>query len=229
MRRFAFLLFAACTAALPMHGEDVAIPLVGSVQGDTYISPTGAFRITIPVAYELGGSITDTANVVTFQDPFSSFITIVAFPQDTTEKWELETRGRKDYLVNFFQQHVIPDFQHSFKNVQIPSTAHFLPSMLDGALLTYMLLPGGSMFNDPEHQIADPASPPVAKRGNLIFVHNGFIFVISTELAERVTEGSAYHQTSAAEDDLLKDRLVDIVSRMRFTPRPAAAASSPGN
>ena len=63
----------------------------------------------------------------------------------------------------------------------------------------------------------------VAKRGNMMFVKNGFIFVISTELAERITEGSTYHKTTDEEDTLLRDRLLDIANRIRFlSPSPAS-------
>ena len=99
--------------------------------------------------------------------------------------------------------------------------------MLDGAFLVYLLIPGGSMFAHPELQIAAETKPPVAKRGNLLFVRNGYIFVVSTELAERITEGTAYHQTSDQEDQILRDRLIDIVTRMRFLA-PAAAGAPAG-
>jgi hypothetical protein len=61
----------------------------------------------------------------------------------------------------------------------------------------------------------------VAKRGNLIFVRNEYIYIVSTELAERVTEGLAYHKTTAEEDALLRQRLSDILERIQFT-QPAA-------
>ena len=56
----------------------------------------------------------------------------------------------------------------------------------------------------------------------MLFVKNGTVFVISTELAERVTEGSTYKQTPEQEDALLRDRLIDIANRIRFL-KPAAA------
>jgi hypothetical protein len=39
--------------------------LVGRVDGNQYVSPTGAYRITIPVLPELGGRIVDTPEVMT--------------------------------------------------------------------------------------------------------------------------------------------------------------------
>ena len=76
--------------------------LAGKVEGKTYVSPTGIFKVTIPVLPELGGEITDTPNVVTFQDAFNVHISIAAFPQDATQRWENSTRGPKDYLIYFF-------------------------------------------------------------------------------------------------------------------------------
>ena len=66
-----------------------------------------------------------------------------------------------------------------------------------------------------------PTTPPVAKRGNLLFVKNGFTYVISSELSERVTEGTSYKKTPAEEDQILRTRLIGIVKKMQFpTPPP---------
>ena len=62
--------------------------------------------------------------------------------------------------------------------------------------------------------------PAVAKRGNLVFVRRGTIYIISTELAERVIERSSYRKTTAEEDEILRLRLADILKKMEFT-RPA--------
>ena len=72
------------------------------------------------------------------------------------------------------------------------------------------------MFADHEAFTPPGAPPPVAKRGNLIFARNGYTFVISTELSERVTEGTSYHNTTAEEDSLLRSRLLDITKKMTF-------------
>ena len=62
----------------------------------------------------------------------------------------------------------------------------------------------------------------MAKRGNLLFVRNGHIFVISIELAERVIEGRSYNKTTAEEDEILRNRLTDIVSKITFAQPPVA-------
>ena len=198
-----------------------AVPLVGRVDGRTYISPTGAFKVSIPVLPELGGSITDTENVVTFQDDFNVHISIAAFPQDATQRWEMSTRGLKDYLVYFFSNYVLGDFRQTFPDASIES-AKFVPSALDGSLITYILLPGGSMFMDKIPMIAG-GPIPVAKRGNQLFVKNGHIFVISVELTERVLERTTYKKTTAEEDEILRQRLNEVIVRLQF-PKPAAPA-----
>jgi hypothetical protein len=100
--------------------------------------------------------------------------------------------------------------------------------MLDGSLIAFTLLPGGSMFAGKIPVIAEDEKPPVAKRGNLLFVKNGFIFVISTELVERTLERRTYSKTTAEEDELLRQRLNEIVAKIQFakppTPAPAVAA-----
>ena len=220
------LLLALASLPVVTRAQDAPGPaLVGRVEGRTYISPTGVFRVSIPVLPELGGTITDTPNVVTFQDAFSTHVSIAAFPQDATQRWELSTRGLKDYLIYFFSNFVLGDFKQAFEGTQIES-AKFSPGLLDGALITNILLPGGSMFADKIPQFDDNRIP-VAKRGNLLFVKNGSIFVISTELAERVIEGRTYSKTTAEEDELLRHRLNEIVDRIQFAKPPAAAPAPP--
>ncbi len=194
--------------------------LAGEVQGRTYISPTGAFKVTIPVLPELGGSVTDTPNVVTFQDEFNTHVSIAAFAQDATQHWEMTTRGLKDYLIYFFTNFVLSDFKQAFKGTQIES-AKFVPGLYDGSLITSILLPGGSMFADKAPRFSEDSPPPVAKRGNLLFVKNGHIFVLSVELAEKVLEGTAYKKTVAEEDEILRQRLTDVAGKIQFTRPPA--------
>jgi hypothetical protein len=194
--------------------------LEGRIEGKSYVSPTGVFKVLIPVLPELGGEITDTPNVVTFQDDFNVHVSIAAFPQDATQRWELSTRGVKDYLIYFFSNFVLADFRQSFEGAQIES-AKFVPGLMDGSLLTYLLVPGGTMFADRVPRLTADRLP-VAKRGNLLFVRNGHIIVISIELAERVIEGRSYAKTTAEEDEILRNRLNDIVAKITFAKPPAA-------
>jgi hypothetical protein len=220
------LVLALLSSTLALRAQD-APPLLGRVEGRTYVSPTGAFKVTIPVMPELGGDISDTPNVVTFQDDYNVHVSIAAFPQDATQRWELSTRGIKDYLSYFFMNHVIVDFKQNYQGVQIEN-ATFNATTMGGALTTFILIPGGSMFMDRVLQLNPNDPPPVAKRGNLVFVKNGYIYVISTELAERVTQGTAYKKTKAEEDQLLRQRLDDVVSKMQFL-KPADAKPAPAN
>jgi len=213
----------AFISAIALAGLAHAQGLDGKIEGKTYVSPTGVFKVVIPVLPELGGDITDTPNVVTFQDDFNVHVSIAAFPQDATQRWELSTRGTKDYLIYFFSNFVLSDFKQTFEGVQIES-AKFVPGLLDGSLLTYLLIPGGTMFG---HRVAQLGSDrvPVAKRGNLLFVRNGHIFVISMELAERVIEGRSYEKTTAEEDEILRTRLIDIVNKISFA-KPTVAETA---
>jgi hypothetical protein len=228
--------FALILAVLnPLRAQTPATSLVGHVESNKYVSPTGAFRVTIPVIAELGGSITDTDNVVTFQDDFNTHESIACFKMDATQRWEEETRGRKDYLIWFFSNFVQADFQQRFPGARIES-AHFIPSVQSGALLTYNLLPGGSMFAF-KSIVVDNSEPPMAKRGNLVFAHNGFVYVISIELAEKVLERSAYNKTVTEEDQLLRQRLIDLHNKITFStplsqpdlPEKAPALTPPNN
>jgi len=208
-------LFSISAIAQPKAGETLA----GRIEGKTYISPTGAFRVAVPVLPELGGRIVDTEHAVTFQDDFNVLCTIAAFPMDATLRWEFSTRGQKDYLAYFFANHVMPDFQQSFRGARAES-AKYAPGIANGALLVYLLLPGGSMFSHKLPFIGADETVPEAKRGNLVVVRDGWTFVISIELAERVLERTTYHKTTEEEDAILRERLIDLVNKIEFT-KPA--------
>ena len=216
MFRLTLLLAAGAFLAALARGQNAG--LAGKMQGDTYVSPTGEFRIPAPVLVELGGVITDTENVVTFSDSYNTHISIACFTMDASQKWELETRGRRDYLLYFFNDVVLPDFQNRFPGSSI-ERARFLPELLDGALITYALLPGGSFFEDKNSVLGAPPEHPVtAKRGTLLFVRNRHIYIISTELAERATQRSSYQLTPEKENALLSSRLTELAGRLIFTP-----------
>lgn len=205
--------------AVPLRSQEPKPALAGSIDGGVYASPTNAFKIPVPVLPALGGKVHDTDHVVVFKDDFDTHITIGAFKQDATQRWEMETRDTKAYLIYYFGTFVMTDFKRSCPDARIES-AGYAANFLDGALFCYILLPGGSMFAD---QLAfEPAGkPPVAKRGNVVFVRNGFVYFVSIELAEKVTEGARYNKTPEEEDSILRKRLVDIVSKMQFTaPAP---------
>ena len=207
-------------------GPDDSGSLTGKIVGDTYASATGLFRVSVPVLSELGGTITDTPNVVTFADSFTTHITIAVFPLDATQCWELSTGSKKDYLVKFFTGFLLTDFRQKFPGAAVESSS-FLPTVQDGALLVYALLPGGSMFNQRIALFGAGDNVPTAKRGNLLFVRDDNIFILSSEIGERATERSLYTKTTAQENEFLQQRLLDVLGRMRFTSAaPAAPAAA---
>lgn len=191
----------------------------GRVENDRYHSPTGLFSVAIPVLPELGGTYDETPNVVTFRDAFRIHASIACFPMDATQRWEHDSRGRKDYLIWFFTNLVQADFQNRFPGSRVES-AKFLTGVQDGALLVHNLIPGGTMFADRLvfHRSDDP---PVAKRGNLVFVRNRHVFIVSIELAEKVTEGASFKKTVEEEDEILRQRLFSLLEKMEFAS-PAA-------
>ena len=188
--------------------------LVGYIDDRTYVAPGGIYRVKIPVIPELGGTVSDTGNVVVFRDDYTVHVSIGAFQLDATQRWELATRGPKSYLPGFFAAYVMPDFERMFPGTHIESGV-FQPNRLGGAVLCFTLMPGGSMFAQqlPEIRVGEP---PVAKRGNLIFVQHNVVYVISIELTERVLEGSTYNKTAEEENQILRDRLDAVVLGMEF-------------
>lgn len=206
-----FLLLSAVlvSAQSPFGG------LVGRIDGVTYISPEQHYRVRVPVLPDLGGTISDTATVVVFRDDYGMHVSIGAFPQDATQRWELSTRGLKDYLPLFFANYVLPDFQQMFPGTSV-ETAIFQPQRLGGALLCYTLMPGGTMFPSLVANFGGNESVVVAKRGNLVFVQHSVVYVVSVELSERSIEGKSYNKTPEEEDVILRERLREIVDEIEF-------------
>jgi hypothetical protein len=224
MPRPALAILLLATVLVGRAASPTASPsLYGHIEKDTYFSANGAYKVTVPVRGETGGSVTDNQNVVTFQDDYNILYIIAAFPMDSSQRWELSIKTRQEYLQSFFLQYVLPDFRRAFPGVKVEPAGNYLPKLLDGSLIIYTLLPGGSMFASKMPPSIDPdRKPPEAKRGNMIFVNKGFVYVISTELAERVTEGSAYSKTPAEEDLTLREKLEEMVQKIQFLdPAPA--------
>jgi hypothetical protein len=201
--------------------------LYGKVAGDLYTAPGGTYSVTIPVLPEFGGQVHDTENVVTFDDSVSTHASIACFPFDMTQKWEFESRGPRDYLSYFYGDFVLHDFQTRYPGSTAEKTL-FVPAFLDGSLLGFALLPGGSAFDHRDTIAGTPnGDPVVAKRGNLIFVKSGCVYVLSIELAERVTQRSVYNKKPDEENDILRDRLMQLAGRLRFAaPKPAPKKSA---
>lgn len=194
--------------------------LYGTLQDGLYTSPTGAFQVKVPVLPELGGTVADTRNVVTFHDAFTTHVTIGAFPLSAELKWEYQTRGPKNFLIYFFTTLVMPDFAKRFPGASIENDGLFLPKFQNGSMLIFTLLPGGSFFAN-RVTLFPRRKPLVAKRGNLCFVKNGYVFVVSEELADHILSPSVYHRTTAEENAVLRRRLVALVEEMHFLKQAA--------
>jgi hypothetical protein len=199
---------------------DTSTPgLIGHISHGVYISPTGMFRIQVPVLPELGGTTTDADNgVVTFQDSISIHISVGCFAMDATQRWTEETQGRKDYLTNFITTIVGEDFVRHFPGAKLEGT-RYKPKLMDGALFAYVTLPNGTMFTD-RAIMSDSLPPVVAKRGNLLFVKDEHVYVISMELSEKVLQRLTWDKTPEQEDDILDDRLRDVLDKIIFTKPP---------
>ena len=225
--------FCLVLAGAVAWGQEKAAPeslvngagLYGQLRGTTYVAPEGRFRVTVPVLPELGGRITDTENVVTFSDDVSTHVSIACFPLDLSHKWERDTRGIRDYLGYFYGEFVFPDFARRFPDAAT-ERALFSPDLLGGTMFVFTLLPGGSAFEGRSSVIEGAGTAPAAKRGNALFVQNDCMFVLSIELAERVTQRSAFNKTADEENEILRTRLLELVQRMQIpTPRAPATAS----
>ncbi len=215
--------FSLIPAGLPAGDLPAPEKLYGTLKRDSYIAPGGIYTVRVPVLPELGGEITDTENVVTFDDSVSTHISLASFPLDMSQRWDLTEKGLREYLSSFYVTYVLADFQARYPGSTAEATL-FTPELMDGSLLGFALLPGGSAF---ANQLAVPGGPaaepaPVAKRGNLLFVRGERIYVLSIELAERVTQRKFFNKTPEEENAILRERLIQFVGRIHFpTPKPA--------
>lgn len=223
LRLLATLCLVVATAGASTTPEALTTPaagLYGQIRGTTYIAPEGRYRVTMPVLPELGGKAYDTENVVTFSDDVSTHISIACFPLDLSQRWERDTRGVREYLGFFYAEFMFPDFANRYPEAAT-ERALFTPDLFGGTLFVFTLLPGGSAFAGRTSVIESPETVPAAKRGNLLFLQNDCIFVISMELAERVTQRSTFHKTADEENELLRDRLLEFLQKMQIAaPRP---------
>ena len=205
--------------------EPIPMQLYGKIEGDPvhgegfYVSPTGLYKVKIPVLPQLGGTVTDTLNFVTFDDDFNLHINIGALPLSKELKADFDAKGPKDFLADFFRNLVMPDHARAFPGAQMEPNAIFMPKYHDGAILIFTLLPGGSAFEN-RVRISATSGPAVAKRGHLCFVQSGYVFIIWTELAERVLERSTYKKSAEEENTILRQRLMALVGNMQFFAPP---------
>jgi hypothetical protein len=201
-------------------GELQAGTLRGRVENGRYYAPTDAFNITIPTLVGERPLIVDNPNVVVFRDDIRTMLTVVAVPMEPIDTWEFETTSPREFLIAFFRENVLADFQSTFPGTSVEG-AIMLNEFEGGALLVSTLHPNGSAFEvDPIVRNDPTSAPPVAKRGSLLFRHGDHVFVLSTELADRVTEMSTYITDTATEDRILRERLVEAVTQMRFADSP---------
>lgn len=200
--------------------------LYGEIHHNRYEAPSGEYALTLPVQIDLGGEVVDTPEVVTLQDHVSLHASVACFGLNLSLKRQDETVGRRDFLVGFFRDHVQPQFSQRFTGASIES-ARFTPELLHGALFVYNLLPGGSMFAERAATLPDGSSP-VAKRGNLLFLHSNHVYVISLELAEKVLDPANFKLSAEEQNEVLQKRLLELVGRMTFrTPMEQPEAVNP--
>lgn len=199
--------------------------LYGSLKSDHYVAPGGTYSVRVPVLPDLGGEITDTENVVTFDDTVGTHISLASFPLDMSQRWDLTEMGLRDYLSSFYVTYVLKDFQDRYPGSKAESTL-FVPELMEGSLMGFALLPGGSAFANQLTINVGPEEPsPVAKRGNLLFVRGDRIFIISIELAERVTQQRFFKKTPEEENVILRERLIQFAGRIQFPAAKTAPKS----
>ena len=219
MLKFRHLIAVAVGSVLSVGSRAVDLPtqgLYGTLKRDLYTAPGGIYAVKVPVLPELGGEITDTDSVVTFDDNVSTHISLASFTLDMSQRWDQGEKGVKDYLAYFYVTYVLSDFQTRFPGSRAEATL-FVPELMGGGLMGFALLPGGSAFaNQLANSVVPDEPAPVAKRGNLLFIRADRIYIISIELAERVTQKKFFQKTPEEENTILRERLIQFVGRIQF-------------
>ena len=126
----------------------------------------------------------------------------------------LDTGTKKDFLSWFYAQQIQAEYQRSYPGAKTEA-ARFIPGLQDGTLFATILLPQGSAFRDLLF-LNENEQEPAAKRGSLIFVKNDRIFMITTELSDRILKRDTFKKTSEEEDTILRQRLTELLGRMTF-------------
>jgi hypothetical protein len=198
--------------------------LRGRIENGRYYAPTDSFDIALPMLVGDRPLVLDNPNIVVFRDDVRTMLTIAAIRMEAIDKWELETTSPREFLIKFFRESVLVDYREAFPGTTVES-ARLLNNLEGGALLVATLHPNGSAFETDPIVRNDPSTPPpVAKRGNLIFARGDFVYVISSELADRVTESSTYSTDTETEDRILHDRLIEVHSKIHFAGDPVPEA-----
>ena len=188
------VLVFALGATAPVLAQESHSGLNGTLESGIYTSATNTFKIPVPVLPELGARISDTDNVVIFKDGFDVLqITIGAFPQDATQRWELSTRGTKDYLIYFIGTIVLEDFKRFCPETTIESARY--ASRLPGRRAFRLHPPARRLdVRRPAAGLRRSAQASGGEAWQPLFVKNGYVFVISTELVRAGHRGFPLQQ-----------------------------------
>jgi hypothetical protein len=214
-----FLMRFAVTLLIALHlgAQPNDTSLLGRIEDNRYIAPHGNYSITLPVQIDLQGTVSDTPEVVTFQDDFRIHASVACFKMESPHDREIQTRGRRDFLIWFFRQQVQTQFQLRFPGSKIDE-ARYMPEVLEGTLIVFNSLPNGTMFTKPAGLTHSSEKQAIAKRGNLLFLNKRSLYVVSIELAELLSQDENTASADREEDHTrLRKELLDLVGRITFS------------
>ena len=212
--------------AAPLFAQEEPITLQGSIDDNNYYtSPGGHYRIPVPVLAELGGSVEDSMTVTDFRDGYGTHVLIASLPLEPALRARLDTSSKKDFLTWFYAQQVQAEYQRSYPGAKTEA-ARFIPGLQDGTLFATILLPQGSAFRDLLF-LKESEEEPAAKRGSFIFVKNDRLFIVTTELYERILKRDSFKKTPEEEDAILRERLMELLGKMTFPATAPARATEP--
>lgn len=205
----------ALQASMPMP-EDDSTQLFDQQTGLPYYqSPSGIFKLPVPVLPELGGRVSDDTLFVHFMDSFTTHITVGVIEMDATFRWEHSIMEPKEFLLNVFNKIVMPQFKAACPTTKA-DTVLLYPKLKKGALYVGTLHPGNTQFMDRIAFFGKDDNIPTGRRGTLLFSEGEYLFIISSELGERATERSMHTMSDQEENDLLRKRLLKLLKSMKI-------------
>ena len=177
--------------------------LQGKIEDTIYISAKGKFKVPIPVNKQWGGMIQDTPQAVSFTDDFGRLYRIEC---SNSETYKLQAIEKKSYLQEFLNGFYLPQTVFHYRPSARIIEEYYIVDLLDGAYFCIVNIPEGSITvsssdrkNYTQHE---------ARRGLLLFIIKNRIYIVSSDVGEKLSKEDETRQ--------IKKQLIDFTKTIIF-------------
>ena len=177
-----------------------------------YVSPVGNFTVAIPVDPESGGRMQDEPGTVGFSDDFGKLFRIDYFQQidPQAEDQKIAEFGAETYLKSLLDSYVSQAILEPLSGSSILSES-YLEDLQDGAYFMVVDMPKGATISVSKN--GAPSERLDAYRGIIVFIQNGFSYVISCQRVIMEDEAPNGIEEEAAD---LQEQLENFIDTMEF-------------